>query len=339
VPETPIRNRSISLMSFLVTVGAVLGGIILVITGLVPSDLTGRAVLVVGGMLLIAVSLLLHSLVKLVVLAEANINRVHHNTLDLHDTARRLEPMLQLIADNSQLSDAARSITHRDKELEALRHALREEMFQGNWDAAMYLIEQMQTRFGYAREAEALRKELGQIREMTIEEKIGEAISHIAKLLDEHQWERARQESERLMKLFPRHERVLSLPAELNRRREERKQELLQQWNQAVQREEVDRGIQILTELDPFLTKEEAQSLQDSARHVFKARLVALGVSFGLAVSESRWRDALEVGLSIRQEFPNSRMAQEVGEKLDTLRVRAGFAAGAEVIQRAGSQE
>ncbi|NLE56985.1 MAG: hypothetical protein GX616_01390, partial [Planctomycetes bacterium] len=143
MPETPIRNRSISLMSFLVTVGAVLGGIILVITGLVPSDLTGRAVLVVGGMLLIAVSLLLHSLVKLVVLAEANINRVHHNTLDLHDTARRLEPMLQLIADNSQLSDAARSITHRDKELEALRHALREEMFQGNWDAAMYLIEQM----------------------------------------------------------------------------------------------------------------------------------------------------------------------------------------------------
>jgi len=334
VPETPIRNKSLSLLAFFVTVAAVIVGGVLVIVGLVPTELAGRAVLVVGGLLLIVVSLMLHALVKLAVFTEANINRVHHNTVDLHDAARRMEPLLKAIADNSQFSDAARSITFRDKELEALRHALREEMFQGNWDAAMYLIEQMQTRFGYAREAEALRKELAEIREMTIEDKIGEAVSHIEKLIDERQYERARQESERLTKLFPRHERVAALPAELNRRREVRKQELLQLWNQAVQRDEVDRGIQILTELDPFLTKEEAQNLQDSARHVFKARLVTLGVSFGLAVSESRWRDALEVGLSIRQEFPNSRMAQEVGEKLETLRVRAGFTPAVEVIQR-----
>ena len=260
MPETPLRNRSISLLSFFVAVGAVIIGIVLVIVGLVPSAIAGRAVLIVGGLILIAVSLMMHAIVKLLVFTEANINRVHNNTLDLHDAARRIEPLIKMIADNSQLSDAARSITHRDMELEALRHVLREEMFQGNWDAAMYLIEQMQTRFGYAREAEALRKELAQIREMTIEEKIGEAIAHIEKLMDEHQWERARQESERLMKLFPRHERILGLPAELNRRREARKQELLQLWNQAVQREEVDRGIQILTELDPFLSKEEAQT-------------------------------------------------------------------------------
>jgi hypothetical protein len=338
VPEIPLRNRSISLLSFSVMVGCLIVGITLVFTGLVPSALTNRAVLSIGGLILIAVSLFMHAAVKLLVLTEANINRVHNNTLDLHDTARRIEPLLKIIADNSQLSDGARSITHRDMELEALRHALREEMYQGNWDAAMYLIEQMQNRFGYAREAEALRKELAQIREMTIEEKIGEAVSHIEKLMEEQHWEKARQESERLMKLFPRHERILGLPAQLNQRREARKQELLQLWNQAVQREEVERGIQILTELDPFLSKEEAQQLQDSARHVFKARLVAMGVSFGLAVSEARWRDALEVGLSIRQEFPNSRMAQEVGEKLDVLRVRAGFVADTEVIQRPAGQ-
>lgn len=334
MPETPLRNRSLSLLAFFVMLGAVIVGSGLVLAGVIPSDLTGRPVFLVGGLILIAVTLMLYAVVILTVLAEANINRVHHNTLDLHDAARRLEPLVKLLADNSRLSDGARSITYRDKELEALRHALREEMYSGNWDAAMYLIEQMQNRFGYAREAEALRKELAQIREMTIEEKIGEALSHIEKLMDDQQWERAGLESERLMKLFPRHEKVLGLPAELNRRREARKQELLQVWNQAVQREEVDRGIRILTELDPYLSKEEAQQLQDSARHVFKARLLALGVSFGLAVSEARWRDALEVGLSIRQEFPNSRMAQEVGEKLDVLRVRAGFAGAADVIQR-----
>lgn len=332
--ETPLRNRSLSLTAFFVMVGSVIAGVTLVIVGLVPSAIAGRTVLFVGGLLLIVVSVMLYVLVKLIVFAEANINRVHNNTLDLHDTARRIEPFIKTIADNSQLSDGARSITHRDKELEALRHALQEEMFRGNWDAAMYLIEQMHTRFGYAREAEALRKELAQIREMTIEEKIGEALSHIEKLMDDREWERARLESERLMKLFPRHEKVMDLPAQLNRRREARKQELLQLWHQAVQREEVDRGIQILTELDQYLSKEDAQALQESARHVFKARLVTLGVSFGLAVSEGRWRDALEVGLSIRHEFPNSRMAQEVGAKLDILRVRAGFAAGAEITQR-----
>jgi hypothetical protein len=68
---------------------------------------------------------------------------------------------------------------------------------------------------------------------------------------------------------------------------------------------------------------------------VFKTRLVNLGVQFGLAVSEARWRDALEVGVQIRQEFPNSRMAHEVAAKLETLRMRAGFGVDADlVIQR-----
>lgn len=331
--DTPLRNRSLGQLSFVIVLGSVIVGIVLVICGL-ALIYRGGGILLVGGLLLISLSLIEHVLASLVIKAEANINRIHNNTLDLTDAIRRIEPLIRLIADNSQISDGARSITFREKESELLRHALREEMYRGNWDAAMYLIEQMQTRFGYAREAEALRKELGQIREMTIEEKIGEAVSHIDKLMSDDEWERARQESERLMKLFPRHERVMGLPAELNRRREARKQELLKEWNVAVQREEVDRGIQILTDLDQYLSSEEAKNLQESARHVFKARLLALGVSFGLAVSEARWRDALEVGLSIRQEFPNSRMAQEVGEKLDTLRVRAGFVAGAEVIQR-----
>lgn len=135
------------------------------------------------------------------------------------------------------------------------------------------------------------------------------------------------------MRLFPRHERVARLPTELNRRREQHKQELLARWKEVVARAEVDEGIAILTQLDQYLTPQEAQSLRDSARDVFKARLLNLGVQFSLAVQESRWRDALEAGLQIRQEFPNSRMAQEVSEKLDVLRVRAGFVADAEIVE------
>jgi hypothetical protein len=136
------------------------------------------------------------------------------------------------------------------------------------------------------------------------------------------------------MKLFPRHERVLNLPAELTQRREARKQELLARWRSAVERNEIDDGIEILTELDPYLTSQEAAQLRESARDVFKARLLNLGVQFSLAVQEQRWRDALDVGLQIRQDFPNSRMAQEVTARLDVLRVRAGFVSDAEVTQR-----
>ena len=343
MPEIPIRNRPIRQSSLAVVVGAVLIGLVLVIAGLVilreyhfreGYEKTGGGVLLVGGLLLITISIILHLLVVVALKAEANINRINNNSLDSIDVTRRLEPLIKTIADNSQFSDAALSITHREKELEALRQAIREDMFGGQWEAALYLIDEIERRFGYKEETKSLRAELAQVREMTIGEKINEAVSHVEKLMSEYRWERAREEMERLIKLFPRHEQVIDLPAELNRRREAHKQELLVQWQAAVARDAIDQGIAILTELDPYLTREEAQSLQDSARHVFKARLLNLGVQFSLAVSESRWRDALEVGLLLRREFPNSRMAQEVAEKTDVLRVRAGFTTDAEVIQR-----
>ena len=336
--DIPIRNRSIRQFSLAVVIAAVLIGLVLVVAGILTlkeaSEERGGGVLLVGGLLLIACSLLLHVLVLIALKAEANINRINNNSLDSIDVSRRLEPLVKAIADNSQISDAALSITHREKELEALRQAIREEMYGGEWEAALYLIDDMERRFGYKQQANGLRAELAQVRQMTIGEKINEAVSHIEKHMNEHRWDRAHEESERLMKLFPRHERVTQLPAELNRRREARKQELIIQWRSAVSRDAVDEGIAILTELDPYLGRQEAQSLQDSARNVFKARLLQMGVQFSLAVSEGRWRDALEVGLVLRREFPNTRMAQEVAEKIDVLRVRSGFTSDATITQR-----
>jgi len=338
VSDTPIRHRSIRQFSLLVTIAAVAAGVMLIISGVILSfnqetRLAGTLMLT-GGLLLGAVCLLIHTANVLLLASEANINRIHHDTLDLLDVVRRLEPSVRSISSNTQISDAARSIAHREPEREALRQAIREEMYSGDWEAAHYLIDQMEQRFGYMQEAKTLLAEITQVRDMTIEEKIGEVISHIEHLMNEHRWDRARQEIERLMKLFPRHERVLNLPTELNTRREARKQELLARWRSAVERNEIDNGIAILTELDPYLSPQEAAQLRESASDVFKARLLNLGVQFGLAVQEQRWRDALDIGLQIRQEFPNSRMAQEVSDKLDALRVRAGFVRDAEVVQR-----
>ena len=323
-------------MSIGVAIGGVLVGAVFVASGaaiMLAGGVEGAVLLAAGPLLAVSV-LLLHALIVVTTKVETNVNRINNHLLDALDFLRRVEPFVKTIADNSQISEAARSIANREKERETLRQAIREEMYGGDWEAVSHLINEMERRFGYVQEAKTLKADLAEVREMTIEEKIGEAISHITRLMDEHQWERARQESERLMRLFPRHEKVLGLPGELNQRRAARKQELLVQWNAAVAREEVEKGIAILTELDQYLAPEEAESLRESALHVFKTRLVNLGVQFSLAASEGRWRDALEAGLQLRQEFPNSRMAQEVAEKIDTLRVRAGFIANAEIVQR-----
>jgi hypothetical protein len=337
VSDILIRHQSVRRSSFIVMLVGLIIGLSAVAAGIYllveMSDARGTFA-VVGGLMLAIFPVLVHMLVLLVIKAESNINRVHHDLLDLLDVAGRFSPLVRSIAENSAYSDAARSIAHREHEREALRQAIRDEMYGGDWEAAFYLIDQMEKRFGYQQEAKTLRAEIAQAREMTIEEKINEAVTHIEKMMDGFEWDRARQESERLMKLFPRHERVQKLPTELARRREARKQALLLKWSTAVERSEIDEGITVLTELDQYLSPEEAQGLRDSARHVFKARLLNLGVRFSLAASEARWRDALEIGLQLRQEFPNSRMAQEVAEKIDILRVRAGFGKDAEVVQR-----
>ena len=335
--DIQLRNRVPQLTCLFATVAACIVGGVLLIAGIVlllsSSGIAGLTS-IAGGAMLAVVALMLNAFISVAAKSEANVSRVHHLLMDVEDRLKRIEPMMKLLSDNSQISDVVRSITHREMEREALRQAIREEMYSGDWEAAAYLINEMERRFGYKQEADTLRQELASARVMTIEEKITEALGHIDKILGERHWDRARAEIERLMKLFPRHERVLSLPKDLATRREAHKQELLVKWKQAVARNEIDEGITILTQLDQYLTREEAQNLQDSARDVFKARLLNLGVQFGLAVSEHRWRDALEAGLQLRKEFPNSRMAQAVSQRIEPLRVRAGFKADAEVTLR-----
>ncbi len=333
-----LRNRVLRQTATFATIASCGVGGLLLIAGIIAMfssnpNIPGLSC-IIGGTALIVFALILNALLAIVDKAEANINRINNSLIEIQETLRRIEPMAKLTADNSQISDAVRAITHRESEREALRQAIREEMYGGDWEAAAYLINEIERRFGYKQEAENLRKELANARVMTIEEKISEAVGHIEKILAERHWDRARIEIERLMKLFPRHERILGLPKELTARREAHKQELLTKWKQAVARNEIDEGISILSQLDQYLTREEAQGLQDSARDVFEARLLNLGVQFSLAVSEHRWRDALEVGLQIRQEFPNSRMAQEVSQRIETLRVRAGFKTDTEVTMR-----
>jgi chorismate mutase len=253
--------------------------------------------------------------------ASARIQRVE--TI-LEDTTRSIREL----ADLAPLSDQAKSLLFRDRELEALREAIHEDLIRQDYRTAEALVETIQRRLGYADEAARLRKEIDRSRSATLEEKLELAVGRIGELCANHKWAQAMRESQRVLRLFPDNPKVTALPDHIKKARNDHKRELLQAYGEAVRVNDVDHGIELLQELDTYLTPQEAAALEESARGVFKARLHNLGVQFSICVTDQRWADAIAAGESIIKEFPNSRFAQEVREKMDLLRGRAAEPSG-----------
>lgn len=278
--------------------------------------------MIIAGLLLLLVGLLVYGLFRLLLKLEAHTFRMRDVLMDLSESASRQRDLLGVVADNAQLSDAAKSITHRQKERDALRDAIYEEIIHQDWESAYNLIDDMERRYGYREEAERLRKEVDVSRDRTIEETVEAALARIDELAESQRWDQARGESQRLMQLFPNNERIQRLPEQLEQYRQEHKRRLLNEWNQAVQRKDIDRSIEVLKLLDQYLTPSEAAALEESARGVFRAKLQNLGVQFSLAVTDKRWIQAVEIGEEIVREFPNSLMAKEVTDSMPALMKR-----------------
>jgi tetratricopeptide (TPR) repeat protein len=269
----------------------------------------------------------LHLLVKM----ESNTFRLQSQLLDVQEINNRQCELLQKIVEHTAISDAAKSLANRSEELEALRTAIRADLLAEKWEAALSLVDAMERRFGTGEEVEALRAEIVEFRTDAMRRKLDQANRIVEELMDRYEWDQALHEIERLQRALPDEPRVARIRTHLNERREARKQELLKLWHRAASREDVDEGIKILVELDNYLTREEAKSFEDSARNVFRAKLMQLGMQFQFAVREQRWRDALEIGVQIIEEFPNTRMSKEVSDAMDGLRRRAGVHSDVEI--------
>ena len=251
---------------------------------------------------------------------------------NLYALSGRLQSMEALLSDSTatakealglaSLSDKAKGLIYRERELEAIREAIHDDIIRQNYQNAEAMIDQIEQEFGCAEEAQRLRQEVSESRKATLDEKIDAAIGRIQSLLDSHDWNRALRESHRIMRLFPDIEKVSSLPQRVSRAQARRKRQLLQEYGQAVRKNDIDRGVELLKELDLYVTRQEAAALQESARGVFKARLQQLGVQFAISVNEQQWGEAIGAGREIIREFPNSRFAQEVRQKLPLLRAK-----------------
>jgi regulator of sirC expression with transglutaminase-like and TPR domain len=237
----------------------------------------------------------------------------------MQNTLRSQQTELAQISENILLSDKAKEVAFREKERRTLRKAIEEDLEKRDWEGAELLIDRMQNYFGYRGEAEQYRKRLEEAKESARNEEIDQAVKRVEGLMERYEWESAARQIKQLLSLFPNDDRVKALPEELEDLRQRRKRHLLAAWDEAVHRNEIDRSIDLLKELDPYLTPNEAEGLRESVKGVFKAKLRNLGVQFSIAVSEKAWEDALKIGRQLIEEFPNSRMAQEVRDRIDVL--------------------
>jgi len=187
----------------------------------------------------------------------------------------------------------------------------------------MALIEEMANTYGYKEEAEEFRRRLIDVQTQKRETLMQRAVQRIDEICARHEWDRARQEAAQLKRMYPDHPEIAHLPERVDQAREQHKQELEREFLQAAERDDIERAMELLKELDRHLTPEEAAPYMETARGVVGKKRQNLGVRFKMAMQDRDWTQALNVGEQIIREFPNSKMAGEVRGVIDKLRSRA----------------
>jgi hypothetical protein len=245
-------------------------------------------------------------------------------TRTLTDRLQQIAQLLTTLSEQQLLSDRAKSVAYREKDRQALRSAIREEMNAKDWDAALVLANEMDSQFGYKQEATILRAEINNNRSDVVARQIADATAVVEEHVRLERWSQAMREAEQIIQIYPTEERATRLPQEIENRRQAHKKQLLDSWKDSVARNDIDGSIEILKRVDPYLTPAEAASMQETARGIFRERLNQLRDKFAHAVRDENWSDAIRLGETIMSEHPNSRLALEVRDTMETLKQRAG---------------
>ncbi|MCE5325991.1 MAG: hypothetical protein LLG01_06210 [Planctomycetaceae bacterium] len=316
-----------------VTLGALALAVLAAAVGAVVEIVRGHAMqaLPLAGVIVCAAAaaawtVALYGLIKTVVSNEQAVSSMADRLADLEPIFADQRDSMHMLVDLGKLSDQAKSLVYHEVEVEAFREAIHADLIRQDYRSAQSLLDSIEHKLGYADEASRLRDEMESNRKASLDEKIDTAVRRVMSIVARYDWSRATRETRRLQNLFPDNPKIASLGEHVEQARLKRKSELLQAYGEATRKNDVDAGIQLLTELDSYLTPQEAGALRESARGVFRAKLHNLGVQFAIRVSEQQWAEAVSVGEEIIRSYPNSRMAQEVRDKLGQLRTRAAAA-------------
>lgn len=276
-----------------------------------------QLLLMLGGlMFLVALLTMLSRVFKI-------LDALRENSTKLEGLTGALEKIstgLAQINHSTRVSETAKAIAFRDADRLSLRQAVFEKLQMQDFDGAKTVIDEIAGRPEYSDLAEDLRGQAEKYRTATAQERLNQMIAHVDKLMDDCQWIQASNQIEELIKASPDSERAKLMRQKLLDKKEERKRILLAAWDDAVNQQETDRSLEILKELDHYLTPNEALALQETAKDVFRAKLHNLGDQFSLLITEKQWNSALQIGQQIVDDFPNSKMAEEIRTKMNVLR-------------------
>ncbi|TVQ61004.1 MAG: hypothetical protein EA379_06900 [Phycisphaerales bacterium] len=235
----------------------------------------------------------------------------------------RISQAIERLTHEGGLSETAKRIIHRKEERALLRKAIEQDISLGDYEAALILVKELAERFGYRADAEEFRARIERVRAQTLDKEVIASLESLEKMIRDRHWAESYAEAARITRLYPESHRVAGLRERVDQARSRHKQDLERRFLVCAEREQVDEAMTLLKELDQYLTEEEAEPFRELARGVIGKARDNLGVRFKLAVQDRAWRDAVEVGERIINDFPNSRMAQEVRGMLDMLRDRA----------------
>jgi len=272
------------------------------------------------GLVTVAGGVVLMPLIDLRILSKAEENWHYEQ---LRGAAESHRQILEAIRESTTLSDQAKQIAYRHKDRETLRHAIREDIDKNDYEAAYWLVTEMEKRFGNRAEASQLRELIDSSRKGFIEREVRESLDHFDQLLRRFDWAGCHREMDQLMRLFGGHSEVQHLPDRIANAKETHKRELLKEWMDSVQKDDVNRSVELLKQLDQYLTPGEAESYIEIARDVFKKKLNHLSAQFSLHVTDRNWNDAVRIGQQIIDEFPNTLIAKQVKDRMPILQEKA----------------
>jgi hypothetical protein len=253
----------------------------------------------------------------------ANLRCINEFTAPFNERMQQMNVLLNLISEQQLISDRTKQLAYRTRDRDALRRAIHEEIANHDWEAAMLLAGDMEDVFGYKQEADQIRREIDSRRSENLRKQVGEAMAVIERHMRAEKWQEALAEAHRASQTFPSDEQAHNLPAFVEERRVQHKRQLMEGFREAIGRHDNDGAIEILRKLDPYLTPQEAEGMQETARNLFKEKLNSLRTQFSLAVTEHNGHEALRLGEIIVRDFPNTRIAQEVRETMPSLREKA----------------
>ena len=153
--------------------------------------------------------------------------------------------------------------------------------------------------------------------------RIDNAVATVDDLLGRHEWEAAAAAAANVHRIFPKAPDVVELVARVKREKEPYRRHLRRQFLEAARGDDPEVAMELLRDLDKYLTRSEAAPILEVANEVIERTKQSRSRRLKAAIRDGDWNRAVQIGDQILRDFENTRMAEEVRGMLDLLRERA----------------